>query len=264
MNRNKSNTGLAFSNLGAFGYPDKNLIYIGNAGLNYIREEEGSIAIGAATTITDILESEMILSEIPLLAEALRQMAGLTIRNTATLGGNISNASPAGDSLPPLCVYDAKIVTASLDAEQTYPIGEYITGPGKTKRMPKEVLKEIIVPIRKEKYAFIKMGRRKTETLSVINAAVLLNVREDANREDEITDVKIAIGAAGPTVIRCAEAEEFLRGKAPTEENFESAGKYAAGAISPIDDVRSTAWYRKRVASVITKRALARALKSGE
>ncbi|MDR0851207.1 MAG: xanthine dehydrogenase family protein subunit M [Clostridiales Family XIII bacterium] len=264
MTRNKNNTGMAFPGFGREGLPEKNIVYIGSAGLNDIRESDGNIIIGAAVTITELLESALVRAKSPLLVEALSEMAGLTIRNTATLGGNISNASPAGDSLPALYVLGASVVTASVNGSRNHRIDDYISGPGKTARNADEVLKEIIVPIQKQKGAFIKMGRRKTETLSIINAAVLIDVQDDVITNNELGSVRIAIGAAGPTVIRCLAAEDFLCGKEPTEENFEIAGTYAAEAVSPIDDVRSTAWYRKRMASVITKRALAKALQSAE
>ena len=240
------------------GYFDKPLmdlenyqvVYIGDAGLKYIKEENDRIIVGAMVTMTELLESEVI-DKIPVLKDAINVMAGLTIRNTATIGGNVMNASPAADSIPPLIALGAEAVIASAAGERTVPVEELFASPGKTKIEDNELLKELIIPLKQGKASFLKFGRRKAESLSVVNGASYVEMDGDICKA-----AVIALGAVAPTPVRAAEAEKLIVGKKMTEENIEAAAVAAANMTNPIDDKRSSAEYRKKLVKVLVKRTL--------
>jgi CO/xanthine dehydrogenase FAD-binding subunit len=228
----------------------KSIIYIGNAGLNYIREEGNDIVIGAGTTMTAFLENDLS-KKLPVLCDAINNLAGLTIRNVATIGGNIINASPACDTVPALIALEAKVVIKGLSGERTERIEDIFVDPGATNLSNVEVLKEIVVSVPAGKGEFIKLGRRKAETLAVVNCAAQAVM--DAGKCEKI---RIAIGSVAPTPLRLVEIEKMIEGNAVTDELIESAAKKVKNFISPIDDNRSTAAYREQMAEVIIKRAI--------
>lgn len=229
---------------------EKNIVYLGGADLDYVREEGGKIVIGAMATMTELLESPVI-DKIPVLKEALSEMAGITVRNTATIGGNIMNASPAADSVPALIVLDAKAVLASVDGERTVDLWQLFEGPGKTAAKPNEILKEIVVEAEEGKRNFIKFGRRKAESLSVVNGAAYAKMNGSVCQK-----AIIALGAVAPTPLRMTEVEKIVEGAEITEDVIAKAAKVAAEAVKPIDDKRSSGDYRKRLVEVLVKRAL--------
>jgi carbon-monoxide dehydrogenase medium subunit len=230
------------------------LVYIGQLGLDYIKEEDGKLVMGAAATIEDIATSSLVLSRAPIVAQAAREHSSPPIRNAATIGGNLANASPAADMATPLLVLDAELVLVSQDGERVVPIAEFFTGPHETVRTPDELLTEVRIPAVDGQAAFIKLGRRKAHTLSVANAAT--RVVMDGAR---CADVRIAAGAVAPTPIRCVEAEDVIRGKDLTPELISESASQAVGECNPVDDERATAWYRRRVIKVLVERALKQA-----
>jgi carbon-monoxide dehydrogenase medium subunit len=229
------------------------LVYIGNAGLGGIRKESGQLVLGAATKLSDLLESELVRECAPLLAEALANMAGVSIRNIATIGGNLCNASPAADTAVPLLVMDAKFVLLSRKGKRTVPAEGFFTGPGRTVLSPGEILSEIIMDIGPHRGAFIKIGQRKAETLSVVSAAACVVVEDG-----KCAVARIAMGSVAPRPVRCYKAEELLAGQAITAKLCRQAAALAGEYATPIDDGRATAWYRKRVAPVLVERVLRR------
>lgn len=231
-----------------------NMIYLGDAGLKYIKEESDKIVIGAMTTMTEILESEVV-DKVPVIKEALNILAGLTIRNTATIGGNIMNASPAADSVPPLIVLGAEAVLTSVNGDRSVPVYELFAGPGKTVAKGNEILKEIIIPVKAGKASFIKFGRRKAESLSIVNGAAYVEMDGDICK-----DAVIALGAVAPTPLRIKEAEDILKGKKLSEDVIAEAAEAAVGAVKPIDDKRASGEYRKKLVKTLVKRAVANAL----
>lgn len=227
------------------------IIYLGYLGLDSITEENGTVSIGACCKLNDIMKNPIINERIPVLAETIRQMAGLTIRNTGTIGGNIMNASPAADSVPTLMVLDADFVLESEKGARTVKAAEFFTGPGKTAAKPDEILSKIKIKPEKGKAAFQKLGRRQAETLSVVNAAAYVEQEKGI-----CENIRVAIGSVAPVVVRCRLVESDLSGKALTEDAIKAASESVVNEIKPIDDIRSSAWYRNRVAPVIISRAI--------
>ena len=230
------------------------LINVKRLGLRYIREEGEEVRIGALTRLRDLERSELIEREFPALHEAVRAMASVQVRNMATIGGNLCNASPAADTAPPLMVYGARLRLKSLRGERAVPVEEFFRGPGETVLERGEILVEVEAPRPRGGSAFIKLSRTAMD-LAKVNVAVLVSLEGGV-----ISAARIALGAVAPTPVRAREAERFLEGRAPTRENFRRAGEIASTEIRPITDLRSTAWYRREVSKVLVADALERAV----
>lgn len=232
--------------------------------LRGVARTNGHLRIGAATTIAEFCRN-------PLLAEndALRQAAGVfanpMIRNLATVAGNIGSASPAGDMLPPLLALDAEIELVSLSGTRTMPLHQFFLGPRKTARRADELISGLQLPVisfqspvssRQSPIAssFYKLGLRQADAISLVSVAVWLQ-RDD----DRIHDVRIALGAVAPRPMRATRAEEILRGQLFNETNLKESARVAAEECTPIDDLRASANYRKRMIGVYTRRMLAQA-----
>lgn len=230
------------------------LIYTGGIGFDYIKEGNGKVIIGAGVTWSDLISNALIAEKVGVLAEAARQGGCVATRNVGTIGGNIVNASPAADLVAPLLALDAEVATRSSNADRTIPLKDFFTGPGTTVLKPDELVTEIYVPFLKGKAVFLKLGRRRAMTLSVVNTAVYLQMDGKICKE-----ARIALGSMAPKPLRCEKAEGLLKGKSIDTDLI---GKCAAEAIketSPIDDQRATAWYRKKAGENLVARALARA-----
>lgn len=237
------------------GEKDLNVVYLGRLGLDSVTENGTEVRIGALCTFTELENNEIVKKSAPVLLEAIKEIAGITVRNSATLGGNIMNASPAADSVPALIALDAKFVLKGPGGERTVAAADFFTGPGTTDADASEVLTEIVVPKQAGKAAFKKLGRRKAETLSIVNAAAYVEAEGNTVRA-----VRVAIGSVAPTVVRCKAVEQALSGKAPTADAVKAASEAVLDEISPIDDIRATAWYRNKVAPVLVRRAIEAAL----
>ena len=207
-----------------------------------VKFEEGRVRIGALSTLSEILENR----DIPLILKyAIAEIASPAIRNLATIGGNICNASPAGDTLPPLYVMNARVVLSSFTSEREMKIMDFIKGPGSTDLKEEELLKEIIIPVEFFNIVFYrKVGTRKANSLSKVSFAGVARLDDGI-----IKDIRISFGAVAPTPLRAPEVEEEIIGKnkvkiiATIPDILE---KYAR-IIRPIDDQRSTARYRKTI-----------------
>lgn len=239
-----------------FKVPD-NILWIGKLGLEYVRSQEGVIHIGAATRMQTAGASKLLQDRAAALAQAAGKMAAPPVRSLATLGGNICNASPAGDTICALLALGAEVELRSSRGKRALPLEDVFTGPGKTVLKPGEMLTEIrIRPTgRNEGSAYAKVGRRQALTLAVLNAAA--RVKLDA--KGACVDVRIAIGSAAPTPVRAVKAEGMLRGKPFTQEAVARAAEAAVAEIKPIDDVHGTAWYRRQLTRVLVARVLQRA-----
>ncbi len=231
--------------------PPLHIIYMGNTGNNEIKEDSDNVYIGALVTLTEIEESNLIKQHLPVLIQAMEETAGHTVRNVATIGGNIMNASPAADSITPLLVLDAQFVLAGIDGSRTIAAKDFFTGPGSTVIDDKEVLTTIIIKKGKGKAAFKKLGRRKAETLSVVNAAAYIEMDNGICKA-----ARLALGAVAPTAVRCYQTESKLVGKPVKPELIKEICSGVVEEINPIDDIRATAWYRKQVAPVMLERAI--------
>jgi CO/xanthine dehydrogenase FAD-binding subunit len=214
----------------------------------------GSVTIGALATYTEILNHPVLQSEFPLLCAAARETGSVATQNRGTLGGNIVNASPAADSPPALLVYDAEIELVSQINVRWLPYHGFHTGYKKMQMAPAELLCAVRLPRRKNiwKQYYRKVGTRKAQAISKVcfaGAALM-----EAGR---ISDIRIAIASVAPIVLRAVKTESVLRGAKISPEVVAKGRETLAGEISPIDDIRSTAEYRRRVAQNLLQEFLA-------
>jgi len=180
-----------------------------------------------------------------MLCRAASETGGLAIQNRGTLGGNIANASPAGDSPPALLVYDAELELVSTQGSRFVPYNGFHTGYKQIEMRDDELIKSVRLP-RSSKplhHYYRKVGTRKAQAISKICFAAVAQVDED-----QIKEIRIALGSVAPTVIRCSKTEDVLRDHKVNAETIIAARAELAREISPIDDIRSTARYRLRVA----------------
>ena len=229
------------------------LIFLGGLGLDYVKESGGGLAIGATTTTAWLTEDAMVAEKASALAEAAHLSGSDAIRNSATIGGNLANASPAADLATPLLVMDAEVLIKGSEGERILPLKEFFKGPGQTALKPQELLVEIRIPAFKGKTAFRKLGRRKAMTLSVVNVAVRLD-----GGSKKSSEARIALGSMAPTPMRCEKAEAMLQDKALGRELIKACAEQAVNETSPIDDQRATAWYRKQAGAALVAQALDR------
>lgn len=221
--------------------------------LSGIYLDKDQVSIGALTTYGDIERCRELATWAPVLLGASREVGAPQIRSRGTIGGNLANASPAGDSLPPLYVLDAVVHLISVQGERWVPVGEFFTGPGKTVRRPDELIRQIRFPAFEEgeRGYFRKIGQRRGMFIAKVSVAATLILEEDTVR-----DCHIALGAVAPTVIRVQSAEQFIVGKKLTSEAIQKAGELAMETSRPISDIRSTARYRRRMVGVLVERSL--------
>ena len=221
----------------------KDLLYIGHLKeLKGITSEGGTIRIGAATTLDDLEENAITPS---ILKKAIKELASLSIRNVATIGGNIANASPAGDTISPLIAMDGSIILKSLKGERRLPINKFILGPGKTVLEHNEIIETIEIKDKKfNREYYKKVGTRLANALSKINFVGLAFIENDT-----LMDIRIAIGAVAPVVMKSEEIEKRLQGMKLKEikKCIKDIQKEYSSLVNPIDDQRSNAIYRKNV-----------------
>jgi CO/xanthine dehydrogenase FAD-binding subunit len=216
--------------------------------LQYLREEEGYLCIGGGLPLNELLDYQG-LPEC--LALAVEGIAAPALRNLATLAGNIQNASPAADSLPPLILMDASVRVVSESGSRDIPVGNFMTGPGRTVLAENELIESIRIPmefIRSEgegKLSYRKVGTRKANALSKLSVCFWSKAEEG-----RLKDIRLTLGAVAAVVIRLPEAEKALKGVSLSEleKTWETVRPLFKDAIKPIDDQRSTAFYRKRSA----------------
>ncbi len=212
---------------------------------------DGGVRIGALTTLRDVQRSALLQERYPAVVQAASLLASVQIRSFATVGGNLCNASPAADMPPPLLVYDAQVRLVSLTGERTLPLADFFTGPGQTVLRPGELLREIVLPPPRGPATYLKLTPRAYMDIAVVGVAACLAVRDGVCEH-----VRIALGAVAPTPLRAVQAEAVLQGQPVTPTRIAQAAETAAGECSPIDDVRGSAWYRRRMVQVLTRRAL--------
>jgi len=225
--------------------------------LSGISLQDDTCRIGALTTITEIRTSSVLEDIAPVLAETADQFASDQIRNAASVGGNICNASPAGDMIIPLLVLDATVELASWQdgAARTrlVRLDEFFTGPGKTVRQDNELLTAItfVTPPPGFVARFRKPGPRPALEISTVSVGI------GGLLEDGVfSDVRVAMGAVAPTPIRARRVETALEGLPLDADNIKAASASASEDATPIDDVRASAWYRDHLARVLTEEVL--------
>lgn len=217
--------------------------------LSGIELEENRLTIGAAVTWQQILDSRKVSDHAPLLAQAALQVGGPAIRHMGTLGGNVCTASPAGDGLAALWAMDAQVGICSRKGNRMLPLDEFIMGPGTNTLLPGELLERIIIPVREGlKPFFYKVGKRKALAISVGSLAALWRKEEGV-----IRDVKLVFGSMGPVPMRGLEAEKLFEGVLPDHKLIEKAATICSETVTPIDDVRASAGYRRKLAAGLVK-----------
>jgi CO/xanthine dehydrogenase FAD-binding subunit len=210
------------------------------------------VSIGALTTYTEIRRSALSREHLPALVEAAATIGAAQIQNRGTLGGNVANASPAGDTLPVLLALDATFVLGSARGERTVPADAFWTGYRKTALAPDELLLRVRIPLAAGRETrFRKIGTRRAQAISKV---VLALSYLDAGPSGPWSGVRLALGSVAPTPIRARAAEAVLEGRPPTPETADRAAETLAGELQPIDDVRSTAEYRRLVAARVLHR----------
>jgi CO/xanthine dehydrogenase FAD-binding subunit len=222
------------------------------AELRGIRIESGRLLLGALTTYTDIRRSEACRQALPALAECAATIGAAQIQNRGTIGGNIANASPAGDTLPVLLAADAVMVLGSASGEREVVATDFWPAYRQTARRPDELLLRVQIPLPEGRQVrFRKIGTRRAQAISKVVMA--LAWREDGG---VWRDVRLALGSVAATPVRATETERVLEGAAPRRETADHAAAVLAAEIQPIDDVRSTADYRRAVAARVLHRLL--------
>lgn len=226
-------------------------------GLRGIARTASGFHIGALTTITELRDSPDVKTGLRALWQASDHFASDQIRNAATIGGNLCNASPAGDTLVPFLVFGARVVLASKPngvlKKRAVPVAEFLVGPGKTSRAPSELLTAVEIDAAPPGFIseFFKFGTRPALDISTISIAfggVLAGER--------LRDVRVAIGAVAPTAIRAVRVEEALEGKPLNKATIEAAATAADRDIRPISDVRASDWYRRELVHNMLERML--------
>jgi CO/xanthine dehydrogenase FAD-binding subunit len=226
--------------------PHRKFLSIWNlAELRGIETTTTHVTIGALTTYSEVKAQELFTREFPLLCQAASETGSVATQNRGTLGGNIANASPAADSPPALFVYDAELELVSAAGSRWVPYPVFWFGYKQTDLRKSELIRRIRLPRGKSawKQYYRKVGTRRAQAISKVCFAAAARV--DSGR---ITDVRIALGSVAPTVLRAKETEKILRGEKLTPASVHAAQEVLACEISPIDDLRSTARYRRRVA----------------
>jgi CO/xanthine dehydrogenase FAD-binding subunit len=206
--------------------------------LRGIRVRRGVLSIGALTTYTEIVGSRSVRGRLPMLVAAAGQVGGAQIQNRGTIGGNVANASPAGDTLPVLAVSNAEVVLRSAQGERRVPFASFYTGYRESVRRADELIAAIEVPRVSGHQWWRKVGTRKALAISKVMIAGVYPARRGAG------DVRVAFGSLGPTVIRASAAERALAEGATIDAAIEAL----QSDIHPIDDLRSTGDYRRSVA----------------
>lgn len=229
----------------------KAVVYVGNLPFNKITKADNKVIIGSGCTMEEIATNPIIKENYPTLVEAANTVGATQIRHMATIGGNVGNSSPAGDSIPALYSLDAQVLITNGTSQRTVDIKDFFTGPGRNVLQLGELIEAFVLPFRKTTGRFMKLGERSALAISKINLA--LSTWEDGKKH-----YRVALGSVAPTVLRSKKAEEILENAAHplTEEVIQKASEAARETADPITDIRSTKAYRKQMAGVLLRKAL--------
>jgi xanthine dehydrogenase small subunit len=225
--------------------------------LRGISSDGEAITLGALTTYTDIRQSAACREHLPALVESAATIGAAQIQNRGTLGGNIANASPAGDTLPVLLALDAEIVVGGPRGERTIPAAEFWVAYRRTALAPDELVLRIRIPVAGGREArFRKIGTRRAQAISKVVMALAWREGGGQRSGRAWSDVRLALGSVADRPIRATATEAVLEGSMPTPETADAAAAAIAAEITPIDDVRSTADYRRAVAARVLHRLI--------
>ncbi|HCY85794.1 MAG TPA: hypothetical protein DHV36_11725 [Desulfobacteraceae bacterium] len=224
-------------------------------GIDRICLENGMIRIGAMATHDRLARHPLLREKADILCQAAGLIGSWQIRNAGTIGGNICNASPAGDALPPLLALDAAFVTAGTVGETVISARNFFTGPGQTRLPSGHLLKEIRFPCPPANAAgcYMKLRRRKAVDISIAGVAFQAALNEEGT---QVASAGIALGGVAPTPVRVPGAEDLITGRSPKEalENARAIGAACVAAASPIDDLRASADYKRTIVNVFAQR----------
>ncbi len=220
---------------------------------NITIDEDGIIHLGPLVTHNDCVASKLIRERAYPLARAAWEVGAPQIRNRGSVAGNIITASPANDTITPLMALDASVTLRSTKGTRKIALTEFYTGVRKTLMQADEMLLDISFPAMKttQRGTFIKLALRRAQAISIINVAILLDMKADL-----VTSASITLGAVAPTIIHAPEAERYLEGKKLTEEVIAETARLTTNASKPIDDIRGSAAYRREMVRVCTARGL--------
>jgi CO/xanthine dehydrogenase FAD-binding subunit len=248
-------TDLMVALTGELGEPPEAIVDLwGLDALRGIAIDGDALSLGALTTYTEIRRSAVCREHLPGLVEAAATIGAAQIQNRGTLGGNVINASPAGDTLPVLLAADASFVVGSARGERTIPATEFWPAYRRTALAPDELLLRIRIPLMAgRELRFRKVGTRRAQSISKV---VLALGWRDGGGASAWADVRLALGSVAATPIRATATEAALTGRPPTPETADRAAETLAGELHPIDDVRSTAEYRRLVAARVLHRLI--------
>lgn len=220
-------------------------------------EDEVGLRIGALVTARAVERFPVVIEKYAGLAQAVKELGSIQVRNRATVIGNLCRASPSADTPPPLIADGAMVTIFGPAGERELPLEDFFTGPGQTVLANDEILKEVAVPSPPSRAGkvYIKHGRRKAMELATVGVAVALALKGELCER-----IQIVLGAVAPTAIRARAAEDTLRGAVIDEKAIEAAARAAMEESRPISDVRSSADYRREMVRVLTGRAVRGAL----
>lgn len=230
--------------------------------LRGLREEGGVLSIGAGTTFAELVRSEPLRQGAEALWLAARSVGSPQIRNMGTVGGNLANASPAGDLLPPLYALEAELVLQSASRQRTLPVHEFFLGVNRTALGADELIREVrfkASPPNAPAF-YEKLGQREAQTIAIISIAFQGEWHEDGSR---LSRASLALGAVAPTIVRATESEKELLGRPLDEERLARAAEKVLLCLAPISDVRGSAEYRREMCRRLTEANLRRVLGGG-
>jgi xanthine dehydrogenase small subunit len=220
-----------------------------------IWEDETSLHVGALTSYSRLIRAALVRRWAPALVTAAGEVGGGQIQNMGTVGGNLANASPAGDTIPPLMVLEAAVVLRSSRGRRVIPLAEFALGPGQTVLAPDELIQEIIIPKRQhpgqEITFFDKVGPRQAQSIAIASLA-----GRGWLVDGRLSEVRIALGAVGPTVLRAYRSEAELMAGPFAEARLRAAAEAARAESRPIDDIRASAGYRRQLVAGMLIRQL--------
>ncbi len=224
------------------------------------RPKAGGLSIGTLSTIAALERSALVAKRYPVLAQAAGFLGSPSIRQLATLGGNVGRSSPAADMVPSLVVLKASVIAEGASGKREIPLDTFFKGPGQNALAPAEIITAIVVPdaAPSSGAAYVRLGRREGMDCALVGVAASLTL----DGAGSVAEARLAMASCGPVPLRARGAEAFLSGGGLAEERLREAARLAAGETSPISDMRACADYRREMVEVLAYRALAAAVQT--